>query len=264
LHLILWQYYQQQEEHARRIAAILFSTQTIATEQRSKYCISLRLFFNWIRARWWLRLAPEDRSNAQFSEAPPQQASDSSTYRNLELRAEHAAYRLHVQDSEAIRARLRARATEQYLSQLAQPIPPETRANAGRLLLGLIKEGEHAQAHRVAEQPMIVRTLRLAAAARRAWEANQFLELVGALKPMQGDQAQRLASGVEHWLDEMKQHACLLESLLSQQGKVEENERFHRMLQASNFVDAARRSVFQFSLDYCGGTRGTVRRRGER
>jgi len=267
LSLFLLQYYERKELHARKAAELLFGPADLDAQSRTRCASHLNTFIQWLHERWWLRLTPEDRPSI------PNEGEDEQWVREhiraAALRAEHAVHILHVQETAAKRTQLRIAAVERYLGQFAHSMPKHARPEATKLLLGLIEQSEYdSHQRRTHEGHALGRTLMLAGAARRAWEANQFFELIGALKPMPGDQSQRLVVAVEHWLHEMKQHVAALELLLSRQGETSEgmDERVwvERITKASNFVDIARRSVFQFALDYCGGTRGTVRRRSER
>jgi len=267
LSLFLLRYYEQEEQRAREAAATLFSSKGLDPEKRMQCASILRSFVNWTRERWWLRLTPEDQPMLLTEDTAEEQWMREHL-RAAALQAEHAVHILHVQDTSIRRVQIRSAAARRFLENFAHIMPQQAEAQAEQILLSLIEERERDFSRRPMAEHMVGRALKLAADARRAWEANQFFELVGALKPMPGNQAQRLVVAVEHWLHEMKQHVTLLESLLAQQGEViedmEERVWVQRIVQASNFVDVARRSVFQFALEYCGGTRGTVRRRSER
>lgn len=267
LSLSLLQYYERRELNARKAADLLFGSADLDALSRASYVSHLSTFIQWLHDRWWLRLSPEARPSIPNEGEDGQWVRDN--LRAAALRVEHAVHMLRVEEIATKRTQLRSVAVEQYLRQFAHSMPQHARPKARQLLLGLIEQSEYDSCQRRSHYGHALdRTLMLAGAARRAWQANQFFELIGALKPIPGMQSQRLVAAVEHWLDEMKLHVTALESLLSQQGETMEDldERVwvERIRKASNFVDFARRSVFQFALDYCGGTRGTVRRRSER
>jgi len=269
LSLDLMRYYQEQEMQARAVAEALFGSNAMDAEMHMRYVSHLSNFVEWIRARWWLRLTPENRPMV-LNEGQDEEWNHAHMHA-AELQAAHAVHILHVNENAARRAQVRDAAVARFLDQFTHSMPAHRRPEAEKLLLALLEQRWEASLpwkRHLREQPTVQRTLTLAGAARRAWEANQFFELAGALKPMPGEQAQRLTVAVEHWLHEMKQHVEALEALLAQEGQVvegmDETVWVQRISQASKFIDVARRSVFQFALDYCGGTRGTVRRRGER
>lgn len=112
------------------------------------------------------------------------------------------------------------------------------------------------------------RSLNLAVAASRSWTANRFFELVGALQPMQGHEAKRLVVAIDHWEEELRKRVAALQDLVLPQDEMVDEVGKHlwcqRMVQATSLVDLARRAIFQLALEYCGGTRGMVRRRAER
>lgn len=275
LSMNLMQYYERQEQQARQDAAALFGPGHLDPETYARCASRLSDFVEWLSPRWWLRLAAEEHpmqsqlARRHGHDIEGGEAGEAAWMRMHELQAEHAIHKLHVQETVAKRTQVRAAAVARFLEQFAHTMSPHQRPDAEKLLGGMVEQHWRDRVqNRVQEQPMVERALKLASAARCAWEANRVFELTGALKPMEGDQAQRLVVAVEHWLHEMQQHVGALEALLDQQGTVVEglDERVwvQRIVQACNFVDVARRSVFQFALDYCGGTRGTVRRRGER
>jgi hypothetical protein len=266
LHLsfFLLQYYEFREQCAREAASLLFGFRPLDDELRT-HCMSyLMSFVSWMRERWWLRLTPEDKPIIPDVGIEQEWIRDRSQI--AEAQVEHAVHCLYAQEVRARRIQISEAAVDRYLQQFANPSAQFQRPHARQLLSDLVHHHEHASSCRYPELDgnTVSRTLKLADAAYLAWTANCFFEQVGVLKPMAGDQPQRLVASVEHWLREMKDHVIHLESLTQQHEDVNEEEWIQQIMRTSTSVDVARRSFFQFALDYCGGTRGLVRRRWER
>jgi len=314
LSLRLVQYYEQQEQRARKIAQQAFSCrERVDADARARFIAEIHAFVRWLRARWWLRLTPEDnaaRDSASHTLWDQRQVREQ--LRASQLHAEHAVYCLQRQEVQRRRERVCAAAIERFLGRFAHSMPRAAGAEARRQLSEVLTQECHelglhslpgdkacdshpahvplGKAYADVEQPHcsipigidcpriveagdqcgvnVGRAWALASAASRAWSANRFFELVGALRPMQGDEARRLLAAIGHWEDELRKRVAALQEAV-QAPQVEtvdvggHPEWCQSVLQAAKLVDLARRTVFQLALEYCGGTRGLVRRRTE-
>lgn len=256
---LLLQYYEQEEQRAREAAACAFGTNSLDPAARTRCLAHLSGFSKWIQERWWLRLAPEAE----------QMSPEGSQSHASQTRAEHAVYCLQVEERQKRRMQMRDAVACNILQHYQHAMPQSVRDQAKSKLLELLEDNDayENQVHAFRGNAEMVRTMKLASAANRAWKANSFLELVGALRPIKGGEAIRLGNSVAHWLQEMKDHAGRLSTLMEHRQQIADNADeqawMDQVEQAANSIDAARRTVFQFALEYCGGTRGTVRRRGE-
>mmetsp|Transcript_65625 Transcript_65625/g.170447 ORF Transcript_65625/g.170447 Transcript_65625/m.170447 type:complete len:942 (-) Transcript_65625:68-2893(-) len=280
LSLRLLQLYEHRERLAREVAAEVFSG-SVAPVLRAERESQLRGLLGWLQSRWWLRLNPEDAAQPTVHVEEDYALDERPLVTALSAarqRAVHAVYCLQRREADLEKAQLQASLAERCLARYGSAaLGIEQRAEALQLLTQLLSEphrgsggtgsgGRSGDTHHSAAATAMAtaqRALTLACAAERAWGANRFLELVGALAPASGCEAQRSAMLAGRWADEVRERAAAMRKMLDAGGPEDDLAWQERLQGASSFLDAARRSVFQFALEYCGGTRRLVRRRGE-
>lgn len=281
LSLRLERYYERQEQYARQAAALAFGEQTSDPVLHARCVRRLHDLLLWLRPRWWLKLMSED--SLVYSARGG--ASDEQL-----RRAEHAVNCLQCQEVMRRRVSVFKGASRRFLEHFGKIVPPGDQQELQRQISELLEHsateqhwlnGCTASWHRSVggteiccdAKPRCIeadggftgdtdRALLLAGAAGRSWKVNRLLELVGVLTPPHGREAKRIAAAVDGWVNELEQRSTALRNLLAQHTDRIDWQR--QVALVTNLVDVARRSVFQLALEYCGGTRGTVRRRGER
>jgi len=302
LSLPLLHYYEVRERRAREAASVVFRSAMAEPHRRAAAAAELRNFTEWAQARWWLRLMPEDAEGLlvqededEEEEAEPRGSALITTGSALgsslaasrcsgeqahpaatRLRAEHAVHRLRVREASRKQERVCAVAAGRFLALFGSSgagVAMVGQEEVLRLLMPLVEavQQEEAEAE-IAKASAAARALALGSAACIAWRAGQLLELVGALRPAAGHEARCLAMATDRWTGEVEARAAALRSLFSLRGSSGDSSNSSEerlpagemeVLDATEHLNVARRAVFQFALEYCGGTRRTVRRRGE-
>jgi len=277
----IFRLYDRREWEAREAANVAFcetSEPAVAAAARRQLAASLA----WIRRRWWLRLQPEDALGADLEEedmAAGGELEIRAQLRVARLRADFAVRCLERREAKEERARLEESIMHAFVKRFAAGVGAT--ANVRRLLLSLLQEdrsasiwAEMASASSSSSGPHATavasarRSLSLAVAAATSWKTGDLLEEVGQLPRISGLAAQRGASSAAKWLEEMEERSgalCeLLQAGLQSPALQQESSWQLHVTQAAGLVDGARRLVFKFALEYCGGSRRMVQRRGER
>lgn len=285
-------FYDQQERRCRRLAEAVFSKAAAAAAavdgpKRRDGVGDLNGLLGWLRARWWLRLDPEDAAvYLSHERAPIDRRVLHEQMRATQLRAEHALHCFQSREAKTRQTELHTVAVEAFLRRFSHTMPANAWSESKQLVMELVAQSEqmhaeHASRTTIASQVAEIgieahrrllldvnRSLAAGVAACCAWRANRLLELVGALKPIRGEEAQRVALAASQWADATESRLVALRGLLGQwlgaPGDPDPVTWRYQIAHTASLLDAARRRLFELALEYCGGTRNTVRRRGQR
>lgn len=255
----LLEFYDHCETRIRATAQVAFAG-VVDSHRAQQELIEL---LSWVRDRWWLRLSPEDVDAHNESFMDPQAFLELPCPVRRRMRAERALARLEQQDQRQRRAGVQTAVAERFLSRF-RPMGRDTEEEAMRLFCSIAEDSEVAQADAKRVGPAS-RALSLAHAAIRAWKGNHIFELVGALEPVHGDEAQSISRVAGEWVEATEQRSEVLRDLLDRppDGRYDDGMT-EAQAQAIELLDVARKTVFRLALDLCGGTRGKVCRRGSR
>jgi len=290
LSLRLFQLYERRERWARAVAKELFEG-SLSPSMQNQRARQLLAFVAWLRARWWLRLAPEDAevpSDVEDDVALDNQRQIAAQLEAARQRAMHSVHCLQRREADAAREAATARLARRCLERCTvrqddccPDIGADGRAEVALRLLRSLLSALGMPAQGLMGEDRVVasahRALALAGAAESAWAAGRTLELSGVLAPVEGSEAKRSSMLAERWSEEVRERSHGLRRLMADWATLhqdefddDEEQRSRRLTMrenlqgASALLDAARKSVFGFALEYCGGTRRFVRRRAER
>jgi len=281
LSLWLLRLYERREHAARAAADAVFCEKSADGEAVSQ----LRRSLAWIKRRWWLRLQPEDATSPEIEAELDVPAGGEleirSRLRVARLRAEHAVH--CFEEREAVQARSKAQAgiASSFLTRFGKGVDEHAHSEHVTKdlhldLFALLEAPDQSfipvtsSSATVGPYAVAVagaqKALDLAAAASRAWRIGRLLERVGFLPPLRGFEAERASSSAGKWLQELEDRSATLRGLLREghgdtPSLQDEPEWQLKVSQASALLTGARRRVFEFALEYCGGTRRTVQRR---
>jgi hypothetical protein len=284
----LLRHYEERERLARDAASIAFGAVAASSATRAEALTHIREFVSWVWERWWLRLVPEDVALED----------DFLELSRARLRAQHAVYSLKMREASWLYQRARATVASRCLQRLPGAVSAARRTEVLRLVEELLAHGnERADVHGSTELNTKIyvdphtlkipaapctktdsrcsvnatgcartvaaatRALVLAAAASRSWKTNQLLEATGILKPLPGKES----AAADSWVEEVSIRRASLGSLLAESQRASEDNCLweQALTHATEHLNAGCLRVFTLALDYCGGTRRTVRRRGE-
>jgi len=278
----LLQLYDQQERRAREAAAVAFDPVVLDDTLREQCLSEVRCFLDWLRARWWLRLNAADAGQLPLGDWGAREFMQA-----VRARAEKALDGLRRRETLALREHALDVACRMYIEQhAATPLLDNSFSEALLLLKKLLNadraswsevhfsaasDEQQAGHPNVELQPKSTgsglsggsatqRAVMLAEAAACSWRAGRLLELIGVLQAPSGRDAYEAAVAAETWLEQMEDRATALRQLFSS-AMPETAPDLGELRCATDLLDEARRSVFRFALEYCGGTRRTVRHR---
>lgn len=260
LSLRLLRFYDRAEQRLRRVAN---------DNSREGLCSGLA----WLRQRWWLRLDPEEAVAVGLEHEGAGETVANILWRSERIGAEHAVRCLEEREKAEAKERLLSSILpRRFLGHFGHQ-GPHLSERPDKLLLqrhlvGML-EGLEAElpSMKTKATSAAQRALSLAKAARESWQANIVLELTGHLPPASGSYAQSAALAGERWAHALQDRGRHLQTLLAKGLETPAADEMIWEMEvstATELLNEARRCVFKLALEYCGGTRRTVRRRGER